>query len=580
MLKRLIDTKDLPISKRTRNNHPILYKELSIQTQPYISATEFENFCKNDKIIDWFSVLSQKFDLLENCHVNPLLFLFQKGIEYEEKIINLIRQKTSLPLQKHSSLPTSREYNKQTNHSLEKKDMQMVFQAMQRGDPIIYSAYLCDRKECIRGIPDLLIRNDYVSTMFGDDYTPPYGNHSRTIFGDYYYLPIEIKFSSIYLDKSDKYILNINRSKFYKTQLFTYCKILGELQGFLPRYAFIIGKRTVSHDKTIHDSLSKPGLIDYHYRDNNIVDGFYQGLDWLRSVKKDGASWSMTHHLFPNMKNDHPIYQQDKKEISEEIGEITEIWQCSTINRERAFENGIFSTKDCRLDSDILGIADSYKESVDNILKINRGELGDYYPLHFTKNIHNFKETKNEMFVDFETVRDSLDLDTFGEDEFIFLIGVWYKGKYTSFMMKTLEKDEEIRVVSEFYTFWKENGSPQCWCWYAEKEMWDRCMKRNDKALSLNWVDLYEVFYGEHFVVKGCKNFKLKSYVKSLSKLGKISVEMPPDSCGNGLEAMLTAWKYYKSQNLGGSLTDVIKYNELDCVYLEKLLMFIRGLDS
>jgi len=579
MLKRIIDTKDLPVSKRTRNNHPILYKELNnTQTKPYISATEFENFCKNDKIIDWFTVLAQKFDLLENCRVHPLIFLFQKGIEYEEKVINLIRQKTSLPLQKHSSLPTSREYNKPEHHSYEKKDMKMVFQAMQRGDPIIYSPYLCDRKECLRGIPDILIRNDYVATLFGEDYAPC-GKLSRTIFGDYYYLPIEIKFSSIYLDKSDKYILNINRSKFYKTQLFTYCKILGELQGFVPRHAFIIGKRTVSHDKTVNDSLQKPGLIDYHYRDNNIVEGFYEGLDWLRSVKKDGVNWSMNHRLFPNMKNDHPIYQEDKKYISDKIGgDITEIWQCSTKNREKAFDNGIFSWKDHRLNSDILGIPETYRESVDNIIKINRGELGDYYPLQFTKNIHNFKEVKNEMFVDFETVRDSLDLDTFGEDEFIFLIGVWYRGKYTSFMMKTLDKDEEIRVISEFYKFWTENGSPQCWSWYAEKEMWERCLKRNDKTFFIKWVDLYEVFYGEHFVVKGCKNFKLKSYVKNLAKLGKISVEMPPDSCGNGLDAMLAAWKYYNS-NIG-SLTDVVKYNELDCIYLQKLLKFIRGLDS
>ena len=62
MLKRIIETKDLPISKRTRKNNPILYKELNLttQTHPYISATEFENFCKNDKIVDWFTVLSQK----------------------------------------------------------------------------------------------------------------------------------------------------------------------------------------------------------------------------------------------------------------------------------------------------------------------------------------------------------------------------------------------------------------------------------------------------------------------------------------------------------------------------------------
>jgi len=428
MLKRIISTKDHPVSKRTRSNNPVLAKPLD-NFKEWISATEFENFCKKDKIIDWFNVLNKQYSISVKRDIpTPLSILFQKGIEYEKYIISKIEERTGFILNKHSSLSTSREYSASfKNQQYETLDSELVLESMKRGDNIIYSAYLQDKTEKIRGIPDLLVRNDYLSTLF-PNIEPIQEFTSTSIFGNYYYVPVEIKFSSIHLDKNNSFILHHDRTKFYKTQLFTYCKILTNIQGYFPRYAFIIGKRTVSSSGT-YNPLDKPGFIDYLSHDQPIIRNFYEGLSWLRSVKKYGSGWSISPYFYPNMKSDEFIFQKDKKDISEEFGEITQIWQCNTYHRENAIAQGITSWKDPRCTAEILGVFNEYRPIVNRILRVNRGELGDYYPLTFTKNTNDFKNYGNsEMFIDFETVRNSLELDSYDySDEFIFLIGVWYK---------------------------------------------------------------------------------------------------------------------------------------------------------
>jgi hypothetical protein len=90
--------------------------------------------------------------------------------------------------------------------------------------------------------------------------------------------------------------------------------------------------------------------------------------------------------------------------------------------------------------------------------------------------------------------------------------------------------------------------------------------------INIKWVDLYQVVREEPFVVKGCKNFKLKNYVSSLSSLGKIKINPPPETCGNGLEAMTIAYQYYyeneesdeKEENdkKEDRFKDIIQYNQ------------------
>lgn len=570
---KLIENNNLPVSKRTRSsNNPIVINQS--ENDEYISATEFENFCENDPISDWFSVLSKKF-MIDQKTGNNLEFLFKKGNEHEENIINKLRKITGLPLEKFSSVKTSREYDI-VSKNIQKKDLDKTIKAMKDGEPVIYNAFICDKKEKIRGIPDLLIRSDYIPKIF---------NGFEDCKNDIHYIPVEIKFSTVELASDNKHILNQGRMKIYKTQLYTYSKILEEMQGKFPSYALIIGKRTVLSNKDIKDSLEHPGFINYFSYDASFEFTFKKGIEWLRDVKKNALNWTMEDikikSLYPNMKSKNLQFYKDKKEISEQYGEITELWRCSTVNRKNAMMQGIYSWRDPRFNSIIASLAYPYRKSLENILKVNRENI-DYYPVSFSD--QNFRKIEDEMFVDFELVRDSFDTESYGDSEWLFLIGVWYKGQYTSFLMNSLCESEEKRVITEFYQYVSTNGFPKCWYWFAEVRFWKKALDRHNLNMNINWVDLYELFTKEAFAVKGSMNFKLKSYIKSLVNLNKINVPLPPDNCSDGISAMMIAWNYYEcdkdnkdeKDKYDKEMQDVIYYNSLDCQYLDVLLKFAR----
>ncbi len=574
---KLIENNNLPVSKRTRSVSSVTLSQLSDSKEEYISATEFENFCENDLISDWFSVISKKFMIEHNIDPN-LEFLFKKGNEHEENIVKKMREITGLSLEKHSSVKTSREYDI-VSKNIQKKDIEKTLESMSKGDPIIYSAFICDKKEKLRGIPDLLIRNDYLPTLFK--------NISFPKEDDIYYVPVEIKFSTVELCSDNKHIINQGRMKIYKTQLLAYCNILKEMQGKMPTYALIIGKRTVlKNSKEIKDSIEYPGFIDYTSNDYSYGYTFKKGFEWLKEVKKNSLNWTIddikNKELYPNMKSNNTTFLKEKKEISDQYGEITELWRCSVINRKNALENGIYSWKDPKFNSTIASLPFPYRQSLENILKVNRENI-NYYPSKLSS--RDFEIIENEVFVDFELVRDSFDTESYGDKEWIFLIGVRYKGVYTSFIMNYLTIEEEKRVILEFYNFLLKNEFPKCWYWFAEVRFWKRAMERHSLILDhIKWVDMYELFTKEGFAVKGSMNFKLKSYIKSLNNLQLINVDLPPDTCSNGISAMMIAWNYYESleneiekKKYENDMKDVVHYNSLDCLYLDEMITFARN---
>lgn len=574
----IIITKDLPIPYRTRSRKTLKpFKEPS--NLDWISVTELNNFCQNDLTPDWCNVIRQTYDVTPSRPDDDAMsFLFEKGKEYEDLIINRIRDKTGMALDRHSSHSTSRQYT-EINSIIDSK---RVRESMARGDSIIYSAYLADPARRLRGIPDLLVRNDHIHHLFDDDHIEV--EYGTSIFGNYYYIPVEIKFSTIHLNTKGSHVMNEGRAPFYKTQLYAYCSLLQTIQGWQPSCAFLIGKRTV-HKDDVYNSISKPGYVDYSGHDISYISKFHEGLEWLRKVKKYGATWSLSdiHNFPPNMKIVDTTFQQDKKDIASISGEITEIWQCGNEQRQRAYDVGIYSWHNPHLTSKIMNVPPVYQNEVDKILQINRGELGLYHPTRLTKNTHDMFTERNEMFVDFETVRDTFDIrQTLENPEFIFLIGVSYRNKYRSFQLSELTETAERDVIMNFYQFWVECGKPRCWFWYAETELWKRAIGRHNLVFSdqIEWSDLYEVVRAEPFVVKGCKNFKLKSYVAALSNLSLIPLIIPPETCENGLDAMMIAWKYYKEDKnvYKTKMQEVISYNKFDCIALQHLLTFLRKL--
>jgi uncharacterized protein YprB with RNaseH-like and TPR domain len=192
---------------------------------------------------------------------------------------------------------------------------------------------------------------------------------------------------------------------------------------------------------------------------------------------------------------------------------------------------------------------------------------------YYTDNINiNLIKKCNEIFVDFETVGDVED----NENSTIFLIGVYQKnGQYTYFKAEQINQESEKKIVLDFYSFWKKLGNPKVWYWYAEHNFWEKVCKKYNVSLPIIWTDLYKVFFVGNVFVRGCKNFKLKSYIHSLLKLGLIQIELPPKECCNGLDALFLGSEYYETKD-EEILNYILDYNKFDCISLFILLEFIR----
>ena len=403
----------------------------------------------------------------------------------------------------------------------------------------------------IYSIPDFLIKGKDIPSLFF--MLRQKETKFNFIFEEDEYIPIEIHNSPIEVDENDL-IVNKDRAIIYKTSLYSSRYILHN-QNKKCRYGIIIGK-----NKNI-------GIVDFTGNDIPISVFFHDAYSWLRSTKLTYAVSNFFYNIdpefYPNMKSEnYTDYSKEKEEYAEKLGEITSVYYCSFKNRENAHKVGIFSIFDNRLNSKILGINKSQCYRVDKILEVNRGEIGDYSP----KKIHCYvPDNEFTCFVDFEVVND-----------FIFLIGVFFKNKYTYFLMSELTLEDEDIQLSKFFNWLYDNNIKTCIYWFAEINMLKKAYVRHKKVYvcESQWFDLYKVFYNEPIVIKGCKNFKLKNIVKSLKKLNYITIEKDCDSCENGLEAMQFGLKYYENKNLD-ILRKILIYNELDCVYLEKLINFV-----
>ena len=155
------------------------------------------------------------------------------------------------------------------------------------------------------------------------------------------------------------------------------------------------------------------------------------------------------------------------------------------------------------------------------------------------------------------------------------MIGVYVNSYYYSFVADNISPESEKKIILEFYNFWNELNKPKIWYWYAEEQFWNRVCKKYNLDLPLVLCDLYKVFFDGNVFIKGCKNFKLKSYINALLKLKQIKIKLPPEDCCNGLDALFLGLEYYETKD-ETILKTILEYNKFDCYSLYVLLDFIR----
>ena len=275
-----------------------------------------------------------------------------------------------------------------------------------------------------------------------------------------------------------------------------------------------------------------------------------------------------------------------KYQLSNQIGEITQLWNCSTEHRINAFNNNIYSWKNTNCNSSILGIKGKRGKIIDNMITFHNSN--DEYS--YNKPLTNYKDWKNKnkltFFVDYETINSELNNECI-----VFMIGLGWlnndKWNYQHYTVPKLNYYEEKQIYIKFINQVKKLTNNftidyNIYHWSpVEKNYYNKFNnKYNNIYPELNWCDLLVIFKENNILIKDCFNYSLKNIVNSLNKYKLINIKWTEIT--NGLDAMYLAWKEYQNNetiNINNTMfINIINYNEIDCKVLYHILLFIKQL--
>lgn len=252
----------------------------------------------------------------------------------------------------------------------------------------------------------------------------------------------------------------------------------------------------------------------------------------------------------PNMKNSSDLWEDEKKEFADRIGELTKLWRCTIKYRKNAIKNGVFSWRSIDCSASILGFPDGqYKDIIDAIIRVNRGDYPGWLHVHNSQSLDVIRSTDDFVYVDFEWI-----------DE-VYLVGIYDGQEYTSYWASSLDekdiKDMYIRVIDHL-------KDKKVVYWYAEKNKWKSDLEKlSIEEIPITWIDLCSVVR-DGVVVKGAFDFKLKNFTRVFYENGEMPYFLDDFECQNGKDSILFAKEYYQTMN-ESIQQQIEKYNRFDC---------------
>lgn len=583
----------------------------------WISATETYNYMMNDPVLDWYREHYSKLNNRKGSNNNGKSFssyIMEQGCIFENKIMKMITKKFEPDRIAEIHGEKSPRDPKKAEETLE---------AMKRGVPIIHSGVLHNPENKTFGIPDLLVRSDWLRYLVEDS---PLNSEieiksaPKLKTDGWHYRVVDIKYTGLLLRANNRNLLNTGSFPAYKAQLLIYNWALGYVQGYTPNEAYILGRRWkyTAKGETFNRNacFDKLGVIDYEGTDSKYIELTTNALKWLRTVRsKSASSWNVNKYplhrweLYPNMCNTHDGQWHDiKREIADTNKELTDIWMIGPKNRALALNAGVYQWNDPSCTPEILGIhGDKTYNIINSIIQINRSDDIKISPPIISNNIGAWKEPDIlEFFIDFESHNGALSsikkLPESNNDSLIFMIGVGYYDPQSKnwvhkhFTSNLITFNEEARICNEFVDFIKTMAKtynliqPRCYHWSgAEETMWlDVIERHNIDYDDWIWVDMLKIFKEEPIVINGCKSFGLKAVASAMHKHGFIDTIWPSkntkNTCTNGQGAMVLAYKAHRiARQRGIPMTSVsimkqiISYNEIDVKVLYEILTYLRN---
>ena len=599
---------------------PILHQKKKFK-KSWISGTSVHNYLQKEPLLDWLNLYHNKVNVETKFNVDsnkvnveknqPIKLLFAKGNEFENKIYDDIQTRFPDHSTKIYTTPGG---------IINVSDFEQTINAIKNNIPILLQVPLMNQNLKLRGTADIVIRSDWINKLYKREVIPT--NKMKTPDGKYYYVVIDIKYTSMTLCANGYTIRNDGRFKGYKGQLLIYNIALGIMQKYIPTCAYIMTKNwkidKKNEEKEGFGCYDLLGVIDYENFDSKYIQSTSDAITWLNKVRQHGSKWDPLNPKIPELCvnmcniNDAP-WHSVKRDLLTKTKDPTAIWMITPENRNKVFSLGIKKYDDKRCTVETLGLEPTNKRTkiIDSILKINQQDTIKILPENITDNRFNWKtEFPTDFYIDFETVNDIFIENTINidnaktPDTFIFMIGVYYKVnnsvngeyKYKCFKAKKYKQKEEKKIINKFKTFIDEIKSEvdpeniyplRLFHWsHCENYLLNSAFNKHNLTSNTNieWIDLCDIFIKEPIVINGLTNFKLKDVAKAMKSHGMIETEWDSSSLiTDGLNAMIMAGRYYikkRQQQLTVNdkkiFKDIIKYNEVDCKVMFDIVNYLR----
>jgi len=602
----LVELNDLSISASKvlnyfNDNTLVDWLNLYYENNKSIKKTQvrkFERFVDNEicsidenNIINDFSNCSSN---IVNNNLDMEHFLLNQGVKFEEVIITNIKNKINNE-NFHEIFRNSinNNYNKLYNDTIK---------LMEKGVPLIYQGFLYNNENNTYGFPDLIVRSDYVNKLIKYTKLP---KNSCVFNKKWYYVIIDIKFTTLNFKTNNDYLLKKKFIEGYKGQLLIYNLALNKIQKSTNNITYILGRGYTQDDEKISNPFDKLGIIDYDTNDKLIVNKLNDALNWLRDLYINGNKWKIDPpnkiELYPNMKITDKWYNI-KSKLANKNNEITNIWYCGVKHRNLAVSKGIKKWSNNKFNTNLINMHGKIiAPKLNNLLKINRSKKNNiYYDIKHTELIDwkNNNDNSIVIYLDFETYNNIHKLTNHKDSDGIYLIGngylinnVW---NYKKFLVEDDSLESEYKMLKEWLLWLNSFNKNIIFYHYHIHEVIHfkkAIIKHNltTKFLTIinkiKFIDLHKIIYNYNLCIKTCLNYSLKSIINSLSNLNYIPKIYDNNDCiKNGTEAMIAFYKSIEIYNEFNTplcdisyMKDSIKYNEKDVLSLYHLLNFLKN---
>ena len=533
----------------------------------WLSPSDLKNTILDNLLVDYLNRVGEIVHGFTRGSIEFNSSLFDLGNRFESLVISNIRS-SGIPIKEITNI---RSYEKWPE----------TVRALREGVPIIYQGPLVSESRRYRGIPDLLVRSDYVNKLFKNPVM-----EEGTRLG---YVVIDIKFSTLPLLKNNTILRSEPKTKLYKSQLWMYNEMLKEVLGYGFDYAFILGRGLEWVGNRVNTYDVSPGKVvfDDEFRKEMIelIEKKRRFENYINQIKLEDAL------ILPNMKVPEQYdegWSHAKRAIAEKHGEITLLPNCGIKQREKALALGITNFRDQRCTSSVLGIGGPIlSRLVDKVLWINQRSDMMVNPLSIG-NLDWKKPNGIDLFVDFETVGDLCaerfeTLPASQKGNIAFLIGVgWYVNEvwnFKKFLVRKIDFDEERHIFNNFAVFVNEmkgvHGNARLFHWgHIEASHFKKVQELHKVRLQANWIDMCKELKNIPVVVSGAFGFGLKEYARAMYRNGLIDIKWTEGVGSHDImNRMIGKWGIVVKEE---EHADVIKYNEEDCQVMSAIIKYFQ----